>query len=538
MDKSSVLYQELDRRWKATCRAIFGREVGDMEGYSAWLSEGLEPASKTNSIVSGKETSAIGDYCKGARFISFDEIDYSKKAAPIDVNRIKDIDSIIEAVREQAIYCGNIVLGNSSFVENSTGLEDCNYCLNAHTNHSSQYLAYFSLGRADRSLFGCSGCGESQFCIKMEECWKASRCVGTNRVWESSGVYLSHNLRGCSDCMFTFNQLGKRNLIGNVQLAPEGYAELKTKLVAELADELERKKRLPHLLDFVPPGVPKNVPAKRAAAHTPNEPRTDIKPVEEAFTETCRLLFGKPVGDLHSLGAYLSKHVRSVKSVPSCITRENVYYFPMEYDKKLAKTGRMFRLVEMDAVSIIREWPDKPAMEELILANIASLVSPIAYFCPEIEIQSSNMSECTCIQGAHDGFRASRVYFTKFTAYSFWPRDSDHVFGCDSMRNSSFCINCYNSYKLTRCFEADTSQNCSGSYFIHNCENVHDSMFCFNAKNLKHAIGNVEIGQEKYLAIKRLVLNEIAKKVEKEKKLDIDIYNLPSWQKIINSHKQ
>ena len=48
--------QTLDRQWKATCRAIFGREVGGMEKYGAWLSEGLEPVERVKSAVSGKET--------------------------------------------------------------------------------------------------------------------------------------------------------------------------------------------------------------------------------------------------------------------------------------------------------------------------------------------------------------------------------------------------------------------------------------------------------------------------------------------------
>ena len=136
------------------------------------------------------------------------------------------------------------------------------------------------------------------------------------------------------------------------------------------------------------------------------------------------------------------------------------------------------------------------------------------------------MVECPCIQYAQNGFRSSRVYFSKYTAYCFWPRDSDHVFGCDSIRNSSFCMNCYNSYKLTRCFEADTSQNCTGCYFIHNCENVHDSMFCFNAKNLHYAIGNVEVGREEFMRMKGKVQSQVVQGLEKDKKLPWDIYTL------------
>jgi len=45
-------------------------------------------------------------------------------------------------------------------------------------------------------------------------------------------------------------------------------------------------------------------------------------------------------------------------------------------------------------------------------------------------------------------------------------------------------------------------------------------------KNLKYAIGNVEVGKEEYARVKKMVLDEIAKKVTKDKKLDLSIYNI------------
>ncbi len=51
-------------------------------------------------------------------------------------------------------------------------------------------------------------------------------------------------------------------------------------------------------------------------------------------------------------------------------------------------------------------------------------------------------------------------------------------------------------------------------------------MFCFNAKNLSYAIGNVQLQKEQYLRLKKIVLEEIAGKLEKEKQLDLSIYNV------------
>ncbi|MEI6577303.1 MAG: hypothetical protein WCO63_14090, partial [Bacteroidota bacterium] len=78
-------------------------------------------------------------------------------------------------------------------------------------------------------------------------------------------------------------------------------------------------------------------------------------------------------------------------------------------------------------------------------------------------------------------------------------RESDWT-ALSALLSSEFNIRCFNSVKLSRCLEADFCRDCSGIYFSHNCENVHDSMFCFNVKNLRHAIGNVEVGREKFMA--------------------------------------
>ena len=54
-------------------------------------------------------------------------------------------------------------------------------------------------------------------------------------------------------------------------------------------------------------------------------------------------------------------------------------------------------------------------------------------------------------------------------------------------------------------------------------------MFCFNAKSLSYAIGNVELGKEKYLEIKKKILEEIHSKLKKDKRLDLNIYNISDF---------
>ncbi|MEW6529128.1 MAG: hypothetical protein AB1391_04515 [Candidatus Micrarchaeota archaeon] len=123
---------------------------------------------------------------------------------------------------------------------------------------------------------------------------------------------------------------------------------------------------------------------------------------------------------------------------------------------------------------------------------------------------------------------SSFFHQSKNVAYSFWPKYAEHVFGTYMVFYSEYCINCYKSTKLKRCFEVDNSYNCSDCYFCYNCENLSDCMFCFNTKSKRYAIGNVEIGREQYMRIKKIVLGEITTKLENDKKLDLSIYNITS----------
>jgi hypothetical protein len=114
----------------------------------------------------------------------------------------------------------------------------------------------------------------------------------------------------------------------------------------------------------------------------------------------------------------------------------------------------------------------------------------------------------------------------KDSAYVWWPRTSEHLFGCAMMFDSSFCIHCYQSSKLSRCFEVDSSRDCSDCYFCHNCENVQNGIFCFNSKNLRYAVGNVEVGKEKFYKVKAMLLRSILPALESGRAPGIDIFNI------------
>jgi len=167
-------------------------------------------------------------------------------------------------------------------------------------------------------------------------------------------------------------------------------------------------------------------------------------------------------------------------------------------------------------------------LERLTLANARGVLESIKTTTPEI-IYGRNIgtTESSCYGPTQYCHAVRFTWFCKYIAHSFWARNSEYLFGCSNVAgDSSFCIKCYSSTKLTRCFEVNDSNDCSDCYFCHNCEGLRDCMFCFNTKGKRYTIGNVEVGKDKYLEIKKLVQKEIAEELLKTGNCTYDIYTI------------
>ena len=69
------VYNELNKAWKATCKVLFGEEIGELKDYEEWLKEYVPVIGKRKSHVSGKEVVFHSDaYCINSRFISLNEM--------------------------------------------------------------------------------------------------------------------------------------------------------------------------------------------------------------------------------------------------------------------------------------------------------------------------------------------------------------------------------------------------------------------------------------------------------------------------------
>ena len=402
---------------------------------------------------------------------------------------------------------------------------DSHYIVGSESAWTSQYIAY-STHVIGECVFGCH-CASTNFLIRCNTI-HSERCFEVSKSDLCSGCYYSHGLSSCHDCMFSFNLRGKRNCIGNLQLPKEKYLLLRQKLVGEIREKLRKDKRLPRHIDLFGPQQPDHSAMKKVYAAMPKKPpaKKDRTVVENAFTETASLVFGVPYKGLDKYAAWLRRNTRGFEEGKSCASG-NALLVPDYADFQRFPRNRLLSVEEADFIGERLALGEKEA-ESLTFASAGKALSRIAYFSPEWKSgNNANNIDCPIEFNCSDCYRSIINLFSKRCAFGWWPRESEHMFGFNRARFSAFCINCFDSERLQRCFEVSEGRNCSGCYYCHNVENVQDSMFCFNVKNKRYAIANVELPKEQYLEIKKKVLAQLNGELSKTNSIALSIFNLP-----------
>jgi hypothetical protein len=303
---------------------------------------------------------------------------------------------------------------------------------------------------------------------------------------------------------------------------------LKKKLLAEIADHARKKKAsLISMLSSFP-----KEKLDIAAEPMKREP-FDIRPVQEAFEKTYRILLRGDAGDIDSYGKYLMKRrvPRILELEPKDTASKEIILFGVAPGiDKMPK----HRLISEDESSAYSKNP--PSLNEQELEKFSlddpAVLSKIAFtIVAASHGKISNLGKAPGNMNASDCYAGFGYVWSKYCGFCFWPRESSYSFGSSTVFDSSFCINSYYSTKVTRAFEVDSCTNCSDIYFAHNCENVHNSMFCFNVKNVRNAIGNAELPPEQYVKAKDALVEQIASELEKKKDFKWDIYNIGCYKR-------
>jgi hypothetical protein len=533
-DRNSQIYNILNKEWKSTCRLVFGSEIGELAEYRDWLVELNDKRFVKKSSLSGIETvfanNGIGDDVK---YICMSELDFNKKFEPLSINEIKDIDSIISALEERFYYCGNIVLGNSKFVEKSSNVSDSFFVYDSVRISDCKNIAYSQYLRLCENIFGTNEGGESKFCIRCSilfrnmrsfELWKSTNC---------SDCYYSYGLESCKEALFSFNLAGRGYAIGNLVLEKDKYTAIKKKLLAEMVETLIKEKRLPSLVDLTSNISPNYAEVAavldRQKCNTVSDQHNSEvadQVIQAAFSKTSALIFGKLLeGRMQDYEKWLSTHIVVPYSVQSVLSKKTAQ---MSNWPGLAQLPKNRLVTSADASDIAEKISiSKQDAESFCLANIGQIIGKIAYYTPEERTgENINLTECQWGSSASNCYKSVICVYSKNCAYCSWPRSSEYCFGCGIAFDCGFSMKCYDSVKLIRCFEVDGGRNSSDTYFSHNVEGLQQAMFCFNVKNKHYAIGNAEVGKELFLEVKNMVQDWLLEELGKRKSIGRSVYTL------------
>ena len=527
---ASETYDYANKAWKATCRVIFGSEIGELEGFREWLLSYDQPKAFHKSNFSGKNVAyPISDYDSRSSFISFDEIDFGRRFEPLGINDIKDIDSIVRAISERFSYAGGVVLGNSNFVEQSSSVVNANYVYGSTFVNDSNYVVYSRYVHFCECCFGFLGTEKSKYII-MGSGSNLSRCFECHMAQELSDCYYCAKARNCADCLFCFGTENRRNLIGNTSLPKEKYLLLKSKLLSEISQMLKKDKRIFSLLDIIAlASEEKNNSSPASASGSKKEESFRQEALEDAFSKTTQVLFGKSLHGLPDYAKFLQRHVPSNEVLDSAISGKRTIvcgyraHLLSKYgiNQRIATEGELLKIgmAELSALSLEKIRVDAVAL--------ARLLGPIAYINFEKDVGTNqNVKDSAVVFESSDCLHCSAAIRSRKCAYSFWPSESENIFGGYAVFNSSFTMNVHDSTSVTRGFELDECRSCSDICFSHNCENVRDSMFCFNAKNLAYAVGNAPLPPADYRRIKSNITAQLAGELERTKALKWGIFNI------------
>ncbi len=531
MPKSIELQNALNRAWNSTTKVLFGKELGEMEEYRDWLLAHVSPPRKEVSALSKKPVFlGAKEYCKDARFLGFNEIDFNRRInpLPLSINEIKDMDSIVSALSERFQYTGNVVLGNSNYVEESANIIDSSYIYNSTEIIDGKYLAYVSISPQGEYSFGGNGVGTSKYCIHIYETFDCARCF---ELWNSrscSDAYYVFNCDGCTEIFFCFNQYGKKHAIGNLSLQKEKYLQLKSKLIEEIREELLSKRRVKSIIDMVNDAKfykEKHEALKQALKGKTWEKREEnLQKVEGEFSKTTSLLLGKPLHGIDNYRKWMERHTWFTPDSESSLTGRKIVVADYCNLAQIPK-NRLILKEEWEAIKGEVSLTEKE-VESLSMQNAEETIGKIAYMPFDYSVNNKNIPGCSTAIHSSNSYRVVPLIYSKNCAVTSWARYSENIFGSVAMLESSFCLNSYYSKKLNRSFECDSSKYCTGLYFSHNCENVHDSFFCFNAKNLRNAIGNFQFSPQEYNKAKSALLEQIHSELENKKELKWGIYNI------------
>jgi len=521
----AIVYNSVNKAWKQSSRILLGDEIGDLNEYAQWLSHFHEGKIKANSMLSSgtspKEVVlAFDHYTSKTKYISMDELTKGKwKPEPLGINELKDVDSIVEGLREKWAYVGNVVTGVSNNVAYSTNVSNSMNIYKSRHIYDSKYVAYSERTNLAKYLFGVVwGGADISFTTFGYACGtKLRRAFNIIFTETDSDVYFTAGVYNSQEVMFSFGQWGKQYVIGNHKLPKEKYLKIKEKLLEDIRTDLEKNKGIPHILDLIED--------KKLAVDIPELEYADLNReygdedsirnnVKKGFKKIPNILLGREM-DYDKIKSTVDRHIPKINKTISMITGNKI-------DVPAPLVPVKHRVAEYELLKSVSSRLKAENPEELNWKNIGEELNKYFVFGSDNRVGNLiNVVDSVQRIDSQNIIGSTAAVWSKYIYDSWWPAQCEYVAGSSIIFYSKFVMNGYASENITRGFGVDSSNNVSDGYYVHNCHGCQEVMFSAHLHGKQFVIGNNELPKEKYLDIKKKLIEQLADKVEKGNAPDI-----------------
>jgi len=512
------LYNKLNSAWKSYSNSVLNGEIGELDEFMEFIEHS---SSRVNHSRLVKNVLVSPEFYENTEKVNpLSDADFHKKFEPLNINEMKDIDSIVNAIQERIYYTGNIILGNSTNIEKSTSIFDSTYVYMSAEMYNTKFSLFSERGRDSTALFGCAWGGENEFAFDLIEAGRTKRMFSVISAETSSDVYYSAGVISSQEVMFSFGVMGKTYVIGNRKLSVDNYMSIKKALLEQLRDKLKRDKKVPLLLDLV--GVKMDDLDVGLKDLGFVEPRKDInkdekKDITKSFSSVTKIILGKSISDIDSVKETLENRVPELVRVKSKLSGKStpIYDDIKEAKDRIVEYDYIFKLSEKMPLDIKGNLDDAYAIsrEKMVLTNESR------------QGENRNIFESIVIVWSHHSYKVVGPIRSRYVGYSYWPINVEHGYGLSMVHGGSYILNTYMSKNIRRAFEVDNSRSSSDIYYCHNCEDVREGLFSFNIKGKHNVIGNAELDQITYSRIKKSLVEQMAGEFANNK-LKYDIYNI------------
>ncbi|MCX6769617.1 MAG: hypothetical protein NT051_02970 [Candidatus Micrarchaeota archaeon] len=226
--------------------------------------------------------------------------------------------------------------------------------------------------------------------------------------------------------------------------------------------------------------------------------------LQKGWDSTCKIVFGQELGKVEDFRPWFSKYLPKTARRKSCLSGKEVLLAADNYPKQA-------RFLSSEELAFNKDYSLSINQVKDIDSLLAALAEKCEYTGNKCLGTSANVSQSDLILDSQQIWNSTNIESSMCCDSSFMMRKgSKYCFGAGWSAMTEFTMRSVALLNIKRCVEVHWSAHGSDCYFSFNCFGCHDLMFSFGQRNKGHMIGNLALPKEKYAALKKKLVGEIA----------------------------